>query len=196
MLLVLIYISQRSILHLRQMIKRKSSRTGSAVPPHDPLLGREFSNAVVFFHEALAAHVGMNATEWKCLGLLEQHGPLPASRLAELSGFTTGAITGIVDRLERAGFVRRQAHPSDRRIVIVKPVKVHLVRERVKPVFRSLAKAMVKVSSKFTAAELSAIASYMAQTTEALRAETAKLRNSKNVASAPARRHAPARIKA
>lgn len=161
------------------MVKKKSIPVGRANTSHDPFMGREFSNAIVFFHEAVAAHLGINATEWKCLGLLDQHGPMPASRLADLSGFTTGAITGIVDRLERAGYVCRDAHPTDRRSVIIKPVKVHLVRERAEPVFRSLAQAMSEVISRFSQAELSAIASYIAQTTEVMRAETAKLRSSK-----------------
>ena len=38
-------------------------------------MGRELSNAVVFFHEAVASRLGMSAAEWKCLGLLDQHGP-------------------------------------------------------------------------------------------------------------------------
>jgi hypothetical protein len=83
------------------MPSKKSSQTAGAPPPD--VLGREFSDAVVFFHEALAAQLGMSAAEWKCLGLLDQHGPSTASRLAELSGFTTGAITGIVDRTTGAG---------------------------------------------------------------------------------------------
>jgi DNA-binding MarR family transcriptional regulator len=49
-------------------------------------------------------------------------GPLTAGRLAELSGLTTGAITGVVDRLERAGWAHREADPNDRRRVIIVPV--------------------------------------------------------------------------
>src|ERR1022692_1777614 len=109
---------------------------------HEALMGRDFSDAVVFFHEAIAAHLGINATEWKCLGLLERQGPLPASRLAELSGFTTGAITGIVDRLERAGYVRREPHLTDRRSVIVQPQHLKEVQQRVAPIFQSLLNAM------------------------------------------------------
>ena len=93
-------------------------------------MGRELSDAVVFFHEAVAAHLGMTAAEWKCLGLLREHGSSSASRLAELSGFTTGAITGIVDRLERAGYVRREPHLTDRRSVIVQPQHLKEVQQR------------------------------------------------------------------
>ncbi len=143
-------------------------------------MGRELSNAVIFFHEAVAAHLGMSAAEWKCLGLLDQHGPSTASRLAELSGFTTGAITGIVDRLERAGYVRREAHPTDRRSVVVHPLHVKGFKERVVPIFQSLGRSMAEVRARYSAAELSAIARFFADTTEILRHETAKLRHSQH----------------
>ncbi len=144
------------------------------MPPAD-LTGRELSDAVVFFHEAVASHLGMTAAEWRCLGLLDRHGPLPASRLAGLSGFTTGAITGIVDRLERGGYVRRERHPSDRRSVIVHPLPVKRLRQLVEPVFESLRAAMAAVAGQFSPAELTAIDSFLRATTEALRSETAKL---------------------
>jgi len=139
-------------------------------------MGRELSNAVVFFHEAVAAHLGMNIAEWKCLGLLGQHGPSTASRLAELSGFTTGAITGIVDRLERAGHVRRQPNPTDRRSVIVEPLHLEDLQQRIGPIFQSLSKSMTAVASRYSPAELTAIAAFFTETTEVLRAEGAKMK--------------------
>ncbi len=144
-------------------------------PDHD-LLGRELSNAVVFFHEAIASHLGIGAAEWKCLGLLDQHGPSTAGRLAELSGFTTGAITGIVDRLEQGGYVRRQPHPTDRRSVIIFRLPVRELQEKVTPIFQSLAKAMAVLRSRYSNKELAAIADFLAGTTDVLRRETAKLK--------------------
>ncbi|MGH2460296.1 MAG: MarR family winged helix-turn-helix transcriptional regulator, partial [Chloroflexota bacterium] len=76
------------------------------------LLGRELSTAVVLFHEAIAERLGMSATEWKCLDVLGRAGPITARELAEQTGLTTGAITGLVDRLERAGYVRRVPNPA------------------------------------------------------------------------------------
>lgn len=160
------------------MANGTESRPVAAGLPHEELLGRELSNAVIFFHEAVAAHLGISAAEWKCIGLLEQNGPLPASRLAELSGFSTGAITGIVDRLERAGHVRRQAHPTDRRSVIVMPLDARGVRKIVEPVFQSLMKGMAELASRFSAEELSAIAVFMSAMANLLRGETAKLKSS------------------
>ena len=110
----------------------------------------------------------MSAAEWKCLGLLDQHGPLTASRLAELSGFTTGAITGIVDRLEHAGYVRRESNPNDRRSVIVHPQHVRELKERVVPIFQSLGRAMAEKAGSYSSEELAAIARFFRETTEVL----------------------------
>ena len=146
---------------------------------------------MVFFHEAVAAHLGMNAAEWKCLGLLDQHGAMPASRLAQLSGFTTGAITGIVDRLEKAGYVRRQPHPKDRRSVIIQPIYVKELNERVVPIFQSLGQSMAKIAGRFSKRELAAIANFLVETTNVLRNETAKLKHSPRPAEKRARRMHP-----
>lgn len=156
--------------------KKPSTRPASSA--YGDMMGRELSDAVVFFHEAIAAHVRMNVTEWKCLGLLDQHGPLTASRLAELSGFTTGAITGIVDRLERAGYVRRRPNPDDRRSVIVEPAHVKELKDRVIPIFQSLGQAMAQIVARYDKNELAAIARFLSEMTDVLRQETTKLRHS------------------
>lgn len=153
--------------------------TGTRPPdgaPSGDLMGRELSDAVIFFHEAVAAHLGMSAAEWKCLGLLDRLGPSTAGRVAELSGFTTGAITGIVDRLERAGYVRREPHPEDRRSVIIQPLHVKGVQERVVPIFQSLGQAMADVAGRYKPEELAAVAAFFRDTTQVLREETAKLK--------------------
>jgi DNA-binding MarR family transcriptional regulator len=167
------------------MTTRKSKPVASAGLPHGDLIGRELSNAVVFFHEAIAAHLGMSVAEWKCLGLLDQHGALTASRVAELSGFTTGAITGIVDRLERARYVRRRPHPDDRRSVIVEPWHMRELKERVAPIFRSLGRGMSEIADGYSAKELEAIAGFFRETTDVLRNETAKLKLKRQTRRAP-----------
>jgi DNA-binding MarR family transcriptional regulator len=162
--------------------KRAATKVSKTAPPYSELMGRELSGAVIFFHEAVASHLGMSAAEWKCLGLLDQRGASTAGRLAELSGFTTGAITGIIDRLERVGYVRREPHPDDRRSVIVQPLRVQEVQERVQPIFQSLGRAMAAVAKRYSASELAAIAAFFRETTEVLRGETAKLKDAKKSA--------------
>jgi DNA-binding MarR family transcriptional regulator len=74
------------------------------------------------YDEALADHLGMNVTDLRCLEHAVAEPGLTAGRLAELSGLTTGAVTGVLDRLERAGYVERRPDPVDRRSVSVHPV--------------------------------------------------------------------------
>jgi len=71
-------------------------------------------------HEAVAATLGINPTDLRCLQLIAEEPDLTPSRLAELSGLTSGAVTGVLDRLERERFVRRDADPDDRRRVLVR----------------------------------------------------------------------------
>ena len=152
-----------------------SGRVSPGASTSGESLGRELSAAVILFHEAVAARLGLSTVEWKCLGLLDQHGPMTAGRLAELSGYTTGAMTGIVDRLEKAGYVRREANPRDRRSVIIHPVRSRELGEQVAPIFASLGKAMAAVASGYSVRELALIQDYLERTIRVLRDETAKL---------------------
>ena len=71
------------------------------------------------FDHAVADALGVNRTDMRCMDMLEREGPLPAGRLAEAAGLTSGAMTTALDRLERAGFVRRVRDREDRRRVLV-----------------------------------------------------------------------------
>jgi DNA-binding MarR family transcriptional regulator len=138
--------------------------------------GRALSTTIILFHEAIAARLGMSSAEWKCLGFLEEHGPLTPGQLAALSGFTTGAITGIVDRLERSGYVRRTRHASDRRSVIVHPLKLAKIKRQTAPIFASLGRAMNTVTARYTTNELALIDDYLDRITRVLQQETERLK--------------------
>jgi DNA-binding MarR family transcriptional regulator len=73
--------------------------------------------------ELLAESLGINRTDARCMDILEQHGRMTAGDLAEASRLTSGAITAVIDRLERAGLARRVPDPSDRRKVMVEPTE-------------------------------------------------------------------------
>ena len=81
---------------------------------------RQLSTATTMAASAIAQQIGMNSSDLQCAELLVRMGPLTAGQLAELSGLTTGAITGVVDRLERAGWAKREADSKDRRRVIIR----------------------------------------------------------------------------
>ncbi len=82
---------------------------------------RELSTSTVLAVASIAQKVGMGPNDFKCAELLVRNGPMTAGELAKATGLTTGAITGIVDRLEKAGWARRGADPQDRRRVIIHP---------------------------------------------------------------------------
>src|SRR5215813_7245947 len=70
--------------------------------------------------QAAADRVGINATDLNCLNILSFHGEMTAGQLATETGLTTASITGVTDRLEEAGYVRRERDPKDRRRVVVR----------------------------------------------------------------------------
>ena len=80
---------------------------------------KEMSIETIMFHQAVADVLGLHITDHKCLDLLHRFGAMPAGRLGELTGLTTGAVTGIIDRLEQAGYARRANDPKDRCRTIV-----------------------------------------------------------------------------
>jgi DNA-binding MarR family transcriptional regulator len=105
--------------------------------------------------------VGLNATDLAALCLLLLHGPTPAGRLAELTGLTTGGVTGLVDRLEQGGFVRREVDPGDRRKVIVSADPARVERDLF-PHFPSLeSAARAEFYDDFTVAELEVITAFL-----------------------------------
>jgi DNA-binding MarR family transcriptional regulator len=89
--------------------------------------GRESSRLSVMFRHAAAARLGLTVTDMECLDFLMDTGAATAGQLAEQTNLTTGAITSMIRRLERAGYVTAERDPADRRRVIVT-----LAQERVK----------------------------------------------------------------
>jgi DNA-binding MarR family transcriptional regulator len=71
------------------------------------------------FDQAVADAIGVNRTDMRCMDVIDREGPVSAGRLAEATGLTTGAITAVLDRLERGGLARRVRDGSDRRRVLV-----------------------------------------------------------------------------
>jgi hypothetical protein len=152
------------------------SEAPEAQPSEGVLLGREFTSAIVMFHEAVGRLLGLSAAERKCLDVLDRLGPVTAGRIAEHTGLTTGAVTGMIDRLTRAGYVARTPNPADRRSVLV-TLRPNTPRDELLPtVFGPLGADMAEVNSHFDAAQLAVVAEYLARTTDVLRRRTEALR--------------------
>jgi DNA-binding MarR family transcriptional regulator len=80
------------------------------------------------FDNLAAQRLGVNETDLHCLNIIENAGGVTAGELAVESGLTTGAVTGVIDRLERKGFARRVSDPADRRRVKVEVTKAFYAR--------------------------------------------------------------------
>ncbi|MGH2367355.1 MAG: MarR family transcriptional regulator [Chloroflexota bacterium] len=135
---------------------------------------RKMSGQSVLFSQAIAERVGMHSTDLESLDLLQDEGPMTAGRLAELTGLTTGAVTRMIDRLERAGYVRRESDPQDRRRVIIR-----LSSERASelaPHFESMQRAMNELYDRYSDQELATILDFATRASAASQAEIARLR--------------------
>jgi len=81
---------------------------------------RIYMARAVVFQDAVAKSVGLNSTDLQCANLLLLHGSATPGELAERSGLTAGgAVTAVIDRLERRGLVHRSRDTVDRRRVII-----------------------------------------------------------------------------
>jgi DNA-binding MarR family transcriptional regulator len=135
-------------------------------------LGRQLGTASFFFHQAVASKLGLNVTDTRCFELMSRYGqpPLTAGHLARATGLTTGAVTGILDRLEKAGLVERFRDPSDRRKVFVRPCPQAL--QRVGHLYEGLAAASLKLASSYSTKELQLIEDYLEGSLEIIRRQS------------------------
>ena len=137
---------------------------------------RETSAQTVLFSQAVADRVGMNPTDLETLDILARHGSMTAGRLAELTGLTTGAITGLVDRLERRGYACREPNPRDRRSVIIRPLIENAERDFA-PSYAGMSQAMAGLLSRYSDEELAVIADFMTRAAAITAEQIARLRS-------------------
>jgi DNA-binding MarR family transcriptional regulator len=138
-------------------------------------LVRQNSTAAVLFHHAVAERLGLGATDHKCLDLLQERGTMTGSELAAITGLTTGAITGVVARLERAGYLHREPDAHDRRKQVLSAVPER-VQEIDEDVFESMRQDGAEVLKGFDRHQLAAIAEFLARSTDFLYQRGALLR--------------------
>src|SRR5919201_431152 len=84
------------------------------------MAGRELSAHTVMFHTAVVQRLHLHVSDHKAFDFILRRGPGSAGELAKITGLTSGAVTGVIDRLEKAGFVERVPDPEDRRKVLVR----------------------------------------------------------------------------
>jgi len=104
----------------------------------------------VLHTNAIASEIGLSATEFEAVDIISHHQPINAGQLALRCGLTTGAITGIVDRLERAGVVSREVDVKDRRRVLLKPIDDKEKSEKICQLYLPMRDAFEKVMQQYT----------------------------------------------
>ena len=138
---------------------------------------REMSTETIMFHQAVADVLGLHITDHKSLELIHRFGAMPAGRLGELTGLTTGSVTGIIDRLEKAGYVRRINDPRDRRRTIVESTRNRKLERKIETIFMHLHERMHKLMSSYSDRELAFLLDSTAEFTDQIREESKKLRS-------------------
>ncbi len=133
---------------------------------------RTMSTRTVMLSQAVAGRLGLSPTDLETMEILSA-GPVTAGRLAELTGLTTGAITGVVDRLERAGYVRRERDADDRRRVIVRLLPERA--RRLERMFEPVARAMADLHGRYSDAELALFLDYVRRANAIGHEQTARI---------------------
>jgi DNA-binding MarR family transcriptional regulator len=130
------------------------------------------------FDNLAAGRLGVNETDLHCLNIIENSGGLTAGELAAESGLTTGAVTGVIDRLERAGFARRVSDPEDRRRVKLEVTpKFYARADRIWGPMK--ADWETELSKRFTAEELERVIEFLRATNEVGRKNLDRVRRMK-----------------
>jgi DNA-binding MarR family transcriptional regulator len=136
---------------------------------------RDASGQGVMYSAAVAERLGINSTDLECLDHVVLRGPISAGALAVATGLTTGAITGVIDRLERAGFARRVRDPDDRRKVFVAALPA--VERRIMPLYEPMQHAAMGALASYSDAELTLLLDFFMRAHEAAVGALAALRD-------------------
>jgi DNA-binding MarR family transcriptional regulator len=135
---------------------------------------RKYQNAQDEFDDAAVARLGINRTDGRCLDVLGQHGQMTAGQLAKATGLSSGAVTTLLDRLERAGYVRRIADKSDRRRVLVELTDTARAREG--EIWGPIAEEWAERSAGFTDEQLVFLRDFLVEGRDFLARHTARIK--------------------
>ena len=128
------------------------------------------------FAKMVADRAGISSADMDCIDFVNVEGRMTAGRLAELTGLTTGAITGVIDRMEKDGYVRRERDESDRRKVFIVPVEGRMMQ--MGRSYEFVKGAMQKQCEADSDAELKFLIRYGTESYQSMLEATTQLRNS------------------
>jgi DNA-binding MarR family transcriptional regulator len=123
---------------------------------------RALSTEIDRLDQAAADRYGLNRTDMRALDIVGRAGPLAPTAMARALGFTTGGVTTVLDRLERAGYVRRRPDPGDRRRQLVETTEVTAVRDQ--EIFGDLIRSTRQFLETYTDEQLLVIDDFLDRT--------------------------------
>lgn len=136
-------------------------------------LGQMSSTETALFHQKAADYYGLGITEMKTISILMQEGALTAGQLAERLNITSGAVTNLLDRLEKTKAVQRKSDPDDRRRVII--TLTHGAFQKDENIYQSMGTTFDALMQTYSTEELEFLVRYYAKSIELTKAEIAKL---------------------
>jgi DNA-binding MarR family transcriptional regulator len=126
---------------------------------------RDLSVELSLLNQRISGHLDLKGSDLQCLDLIDGHGPLSPSTLAQLTGLHPATLTGVIDRLERGGWIMRERDPSDRRGVILQPVASR--RADVLRLASGMNAEVAKICADYSNDNLELIARFLRRTADA-----------------------------
>lgn len=127
--------------------------------PNLKALSQQYAYSSLQMHENIARKAGFSGTDHKYLGFFLTQGRLTAGELAGLTGLTTGAVTGLIDRFEKKGLIQRQLDPHDRRKVWLQP-DVDKIRGLLAPFYHEYQVELERLIARHSPGEQAVIAAF------------------------------------
>lgn len=137
-------------------------------------LSQHYAYSSIQMHEAVGRKAGLSGTDHKYLGFLLKDGAMTAGELASLTGLTTGAVTGLIDRFEEKKLVKRRFAEDDRRKVIIEP-DTKKIMALLEPLYKEFRSKSEKLITSFSDKEIKTIESYFLKAIEIMDDTTSKL---------------------
>ena len=138
-------------------------------------LSQQYAYTSIQMHEAIGRKAGLTGTDHKYLGFLIEKGQMTAGELSALTGLTTGAVTGLIDRFEKKKLVKRQFAEDDRRKVIIVPNTQKIMALFV-PLYKEFRNKSEKLMASFSDKEIKIIETYFLKAIEIMDETTNKLK--------------------
>lgn len=137
-------------------------------------LSQAYAYTSIQMHEAIGRKAGLSGTDHKYLGFLIEKGQMTAGELATLTGLTTGAVTGLIDRFEKKDLVKRQLDKDDRRKVIILPNTENIMALFV-PLYKEFRRKSEELTASFSDEEAKVIETYFSKAIDIMNETTDQL---------------------